>query len=161
MSTYFATGSVTGTVAAQNLVSIENPVGSGLLVCVDRARVRVVPGVLVATAYQYQFARTTGLPTGATTITAAKISSAMPVATAIVRSAPTATAAGGSPLGQCPSSLFLGAAVSGFVPIGQSDLWESSDPAIIAPGEALVVLATGNLTTLTHFPLLGWREVSQ
>lgn len=153
-----ATLQIAGTVAAQNLLSIENPVASGKVVYVRRITISGMATASVAVNYQYLLGRTTAVPTGGTTLTAQKRQTADAAAAAIVRQAPTATAAAGS---IWAGSGFLSSA-SATIPAGQLSAWDSvgneNDDIVLAAGEGLLVSAGGNATNARHSIALVWEE---
>lgn len=160
MSDFLATsGGITGSVAAQNLLSIENPVGNTWNVFVKNINAQGAVVALSAAVFSYKASRTTGAPSGGISITAfSKVSSA--TATAVLRSAPTATAAGGA-LSSVNAGTLLGLAASGsFTPaqLGMFDTEETDDAIMLAPGEALLVHAEANSADWTHYVNIEWAE---
>lgn len=147
---------VAGTVAAQNLASIENPAASGKTVYVRRIKVSASATAAAAVNFQYLLGRTTATPTGGTAQTSGKLLSSSGAAVAIIRLSPTATAAAGP---------FWAAA--GMVLQSQSyypteyKAWDSTqdvDDITLVAGEGLLVSAGGNDTDLSHTVSFFWGE---
>lgn len=145
-----------GATAAANLVSLENPAASGKTVSIGRVYI-TVSSVAATTAHaNIHLGRTTALPSGGTTQTIQKDRTADSVASAIVRSAPTATAATGS---MRITTIGWGGANPNSPSI--LELIEAAQPPIIlAVGEALLVRTDGANDADYRFTVnWAWREL--
>lgn len=152
-----ASGAIAGTAGAQNLMSIENPVGSTVNVYIKRVVVSVVSNAAATTKYQYTLGRTTAVPTGGTILGIQKKRTSFATAQAITRQAPTATAVAGS---IWTSAGMVSAANSTVLPqlLEAVNPQEEIDDIVLAPGEGLLVAATGNDTDITHSVSMTWQE---
>ena len=151
------TGVIAGTVAAQNLVSIENPVASGKTVYVKRFRITAVGVAAAPTSYRYTLGRTTAVPTLGTVLTAQKRATADATPVAIVRSVPTATAATGSYW----SGAGVLSSVNATMPLAAHEALaelRESDDIVLAAGEGLLLIAEANDTDLRHTIAICWEE---
>lgn len=154
---YFASSdAIAGSIlAAQNLLTIENPSSSGINVCVDKIEVHGILSVLSLLVFQYKVGRTTALPSGGTTLTAQAGDTAMSP-TAIVKTGSTATLAAGYIWTASPSIMVTG--------VGQSVAYNAvaynnpNVPIMLAPGEALLIQVDISLTTWTHYVNIHWCE---
>lgn len=156
-----ATALITGAASAQNLLSIENPVGSGVQVIVKKMTVGGVVNAVATTIFLYRMGRNNTFPTGGTTVTATKRETDDPSPVAIVRSAPAGSitntmwsAAPGVVLGT------LAATAVSFVPNVLCAINSDSDTQdiVLQPGEALILLADTNTTGWRHYVTVGWQE---
>jgi len=151
------TGVIAGTVAAQNLVSIENPVASGKTVYVKRFHITAVGVAAASTSYRYTLGRTTAVPTAGTVLTAQQRATADAAPVAIVRSVPTATAATGSYW----SGAGVLSAVNATMPLAELEALRElreSDDIVLAAGEGLLLIAEANDTDLRHTAAICWEE---
>jgi hypothetical protein len=152
-------GQIAGAASTQNLLSIENPTGSGKTVAVKRIEVQG-PTVTVSLTlkFLYLVGRTTGLPTVGTTLTAQKRATADATAVAVVRQGPTATAATGN--------MWSGTGEQLFTAVGSGNAFQNiafgesreSDDVLLAPGEGLLVRAETNNTGYFHSVDVSWEE---
>lgn len=163
-----STNLVTGSGSAQNIASIENPTASVKTVIIKRLTLGGVVNAVSSTAFLYKVGRTTGVPSSGTTLTIQKRDSNDPTASAIVRSGPTATAAGGSIWVGSPGIVLgtgilgNGAAIAGTNPYFTTlDSTLEINDIILAPGEGLLFTADANSTSWVHFSTFWWQEVSR
>ena len=154
---YFGSGTITGSATTQNLISLENPSGSGRNLYLNRVLVNGTLSDKFTTPFVYRLARTTALPTGGTLQTSQKRDSGDSSAVGVVRLAPTATAAAGSLWTGCPGvsdkTTFFQSLTD---PVFTS---EEKREIVLAPGEAVVVIANANATTWSHWTNIHWNEV--
>ena len=151
--------SLTGAAGTQFILTIECPV-STVNVYVKRVTISITTnGATALTNYIYSLGRTTGLPTGGTTLTAQKKTTAFPAAAAIVRTAPTVTAATGSMI-NVQGSIYqnntadVARLVEVFNNVGGSEL----DDIVLVNGEGLLLSATGNDVDIQHIVSIEWQE---
>lgn len=150
---------ITGAAAAQNLLSIENPSASGVTVAVKRVEIQGQFGSTTAstTKFLYSVTRTTALPSAGTALTSQKHATADGTAKAIVRTAPTATAATGPLWSIGPGVGNANDPASGLqLPVFAEG--KESDDLLLAPGEALLVAAAANTTAWAHSVDVSWEE---
>lgn len=166
---YFAaTDLINGNVAAQNLLSIENPAVASpptsvpaRLVVVRFVAARGISAAAAIVPFLYRLARTTapGFPSAGTPLTAQKRRSIDPAPVAIVRSGPTATGAAGCIASAQPGLVITAAGAA--VP-SETDLVKATQPdprcIILAPGEAVLVSADANTADWRHSVCVEWHE---
>lgn len=159
-----ATPRTLGTAATpQNIASIENPTGSGLIVAIRKLYlVMDSTAVLVSVAPSIQLSRPAALPTGGTSIVPVKHDSAYGAAASIVRAgtasdggaATAITATAGSPPLSTALTMRLHTAVGQVL---QDRMWlidpsmEERDHIILAPGESVLVQGVVASAATTHF----------
>jgi len=148
---------ITGAVAAQNLLTLENPSGSGINIYINRIAVGGVIASNSTIVFTYDVLRTSGLPTGGTTLSLATIDSSNPAATAVIRQEPTATGTGGLFWTISPGLVSNKGSMStnnfeAFRPM------EEDSEIILAPGEGLLVMANANSTDWYHWVSILWSE---
>lgn len=156
---YFAnSGIINGAAAAQNLLSIENPIGSNKSVFITRIDVNGMIAANFSTAFLYSVTRTTAIPSGGTVLTAQKRKTTDSANSAIVRQAPTATEATGSIWVGSP-----GLTVAGY---NSSPKYETSFTTenedfeiLLTPGEGLLVNAGVNAVGWRHYVNIRWSEI--
>ena len=159
----------------QNLFTIENPVGSGVVVKVRRMSLQMdATAVLTAVSCQFKTFRTTGIPSGGTTLTIPEFVTSGAAAAAICRGATasdggaataiTATASGGALWHQM--AMRMHTLVGQMLAEDESlipNLCEGT-PIELAAGEALVVQVSnataGNNAATNHYIVnCAWQEV--
>lgn len=156
---YFAsTSQIVGSAVAQNLLTIENPSGSNVDIFINRIFVNGVLGSNSAVVFLYRINRTSALPTGGTTLTETNRNTADVSATAVVRQAPTATAAGGTLWSNAPGVSFIPVGVSNTNNIETFNPRDEDAEIALLPGEALLVSAQANSTSWTHWVNIYWSE---
>lgn len=154
---YFGSSLIAGTAATQNLVSLENPVGSGRNIYLNRVVVNGTIGDKFTTPFVYSVTRTAGLPTGGTTQTAQLRSTSDAAPIGVIRTAPIATAATGALWTGSPGLFDKGAFFQSLVESVAT--FEEKKEVIIAPGEAILITAGPNAITWSHWVNLHWNEV--
>jgi hypothetical protein len=159
---YFtATGPIGGSVSAQNLLSLENPVGSGINVLVHKIRAHGVVTAISTGNVEYRLSRTTALPSSGTVLTPMKRLGAEPANVAVARSGPTATST--TNYAKRISAGLLITAVGQLEPqiveMFQAD--EEQYAIRLAPNTAILVDASANLAAWSHYVEIEWTEVSQ
>jgi hypothetical protein len=161
MTTSFRT---LGTAATpQNIFTIENPAGSAVLVAVRRLSIQMDTTVALATVVpSFKTSRTTGLPTGGTTLAATKFDTTHANAVAIARggnasdggvaTAITATPVAGA-AGWTQMQTRLHTAVGQVITpdLALIPMLSESDPIILRAGEALVVQGITASAATSHF----------
>jgi len=156
--TYFAaTGAIAGSVVAQNLLSIENPVASPSRVFLRRVRAQSASTVATI-VFWYKLTRTVGMPTLGVVLPAVLHTTSDFAPQAIVRSSPTAVSTGDTATLLTPGALITAAgdAPSTIYPV--FDSVSEDDAMILDPGEAAVIIAIANLVTINHFIDIMWGE---
>jgi hypothetical protein len=151
------TGLITGSTSIQNLVTLENPVGSGRTIYSNKMEVNGVVSGASSTLFSYRIRRTTGLPTGGTILTPQKRRGIDLNAVGIVRQLPIVTADSGTMWATTPG---LG------IPDGKSwsNTFEVMDTElerheiVLSPGEALLFSADENGTNWRHWINIVWAE---
>lgn len=164
---YFAsTDLITGAVAAQNLLTIENPIIAtpppstpAVNVVIHRVTARGICAAISTTAFLYRLRRTTTIPSGGVVLTAQKRRSADPAPQAVLRLAATATGAAGTIAAEAAG--FVITAAGQFLP-PDSDLMGAVQPdhrcIILAPGEGLLISADINTVDWSHWAEIEWHE---
>lgn len=153
-----AAASITGSGSAQNLMSIENPSDSTIIIRVRTFQLRGVwTGALAGSSYLYKVGRTTGMPSAGTTLTVTGFDSLNATSVAVVRSAPTATLSDTLwSYQQAPAM----SAVGDFQPaIGEPSLMDPTGADfVLRPGEGILGMADANATGWHHSFALTWIE---
>jgi hypothetical protein len=158
-SYYAGSNLIPGSAATQNLFSIGNPIGSSVSIRVYRMDVRGNTTSNSSTAFLYKLRRTSGLPSGGTILSSVNRESSDPAASGIIRSAPTATATGGSLWSAAGGTYSNNAGLSlSNVHQGLMVNFERNE-FVLAPGEGLVVTADANTINWTHVVNVAWNEV--
>jgi hypothetical protein len=149
---------VAGLASAQNLLSIENPSASGVTVAIKRVEIQGVfaSTTASATAFLYHVGRTTAIPSAGTALTAQKHQTTDAAPKAIVRTAPTATAATGDLWTTAPGTGSSNSPAMLPVPLFAES--RESDDLLLAAGEALLVRADTNTTNWRHSVDVSWEE---
>jgi hypothetical protein len=160
LGTYFASsGAITGSAGAQNLLSIENPSASGVILLINRASIQGILTALSGLVFTYSMSRTTAIPSGGTVITSVKRRALDATAQGIVRVGPTATAVAGVFASFTPG-VVLGITLSGTsapVPI-EFNSGDDNSAIVLDEGEGIVIQAGANLVTWSHFVSIQWEE---
>lgn len=150
---YAVSGIVSGAVALQTLLSLENPVDSNVNVILRRVRVQGLLAAL-ASAPSYNIGRTTAAPTGGAILEATKMltSEAAPMAVARSDSSATLVApfASGTPGGT------FGALLTGLLSPQPMTLFDGL--MYLRAGEAVAIQATANLVSWKHYVTFEWTE---
>ena len=155
---YFGSGLITGAAAPQNLVTLENPTASGKTIYLNRIIVNGTIADKFSTPFVYRLSRTTALPTGGTTQTIQKRDSTDTAAVGVIRTAPTVTAAAGSIWTGSPG---LADKLTYFQSLTDPvATFEEKKEIVIAPGEAIVIIAEANAIVWSHWVNIHWNEVS-
>ena len=152
-----ATTLINGAASAQNLLSIENPTGSGKIVIVKRLGVTAVVVAVAATNFLYRLGRHNGFPTNGTTITATKRLTSDPDPVAIVRQSPGGSITNNMWVGS-PGSVITAVGHMQPFPLCAIDTNNDIGDVILHPGEALIMLADANDTDWRHFSHVLWQE---
>ena len=155
---YASTGIITGSLSAQNLLSLQNPSASGVRIGVKNIRIHGIVTALSTGVFSYSFSRTSGAPSGGSTLSSVKKFTSSAAATGVARSSPTATATGGAVKTSLPGALLT--AVGVFTPVVHM-LYESDsdeNDIVLDENESLVVQAGANLLTWSHVVDIEWRE---
>jgi len=157
---FAATGPVTGAVGAQNLLSIENPNGSGVNVFIYKIRAHGMVTAVSVGNVEYRLSRTTALPSGGTILTPMKRIGA-DTAVGVVRSGPTATST--TNYGKRIAAGLLTTAAGAFIPsLGEMfEAWEQQYALRLAPNNAILVDVSANLVTWSHYVEIEWGEDTQ
>jgi hypothetical protein len=151
-------GAIAGTVAAQNLISIENPAASTITLYIKRILISSAATSAASVKFLYRIGRTTAIPTGGTVLTDQKKATSNPAAQGIARLVPTATAATGN-MDAVFGPVLQNAASIGFTGyIFQS--YSPADDIVLEPGEGLLVYADGNDVDLSHVVSITRQEGS-
>lgn len=155
---YFAsTSKIAGSVSAQNLLTIENPLGSTVDVFINRIFVNGVLDSTSSIVFLYKISRTTAVPTSGTILTEANRNLADVAASAIVREGSTATAAAGYFWANSPG-LTTNRGPTNVNNIESFSPREEEAEIVLAPGEGLLVSAQANATSWTHWVNIFWAE---
>jgi len=141
-----ATGPIAGSIAAQNLLSLTNPAAGTKTVL--PLRLWVSAGVVAAVGFSYAAGRTSGPSTAGTVLTAGLGDSAL-AASGIVRLGPTATMGAGLIWSGSPG---LTGQLVQLVPV------DFDRELQLNAGQSLLVMASANDLTLTHFVSVSWCE---
>lgn len=164
---YAATsGAVGGSVSAQTLLTIENPLGSGARVAVRRASVAGVLSGSSVLVFSYRVGRTTGLPSGGTTVTSQRFDSTAVAPVAVVRRGPTATAAAGDMWSGAPApAILIGLPITAITvgPVFRESAFSTEDEneaVLLVPGEALVARVEANAPAWAHTVNFTWSEAT-
>lgn len=158
---YFAaTGQITGSASDQNLLTIENPVGSNVDIFINRIFVNGVLSGVSSVQFLYKISRTTALPTGGVVLNAASRNTSNPSATAVIRETPTATAAAGEFWVNSPGLSTLRFAMN-TNNIETFNPREEDAEIVLNPGEALLILTEANSTSWSHWVNILWTEADR
>jgi hypothetical protein len=153
-----STGRITGSAAAQNLVSIENPAASGKTLYIRKIKISASCVAAAIVNFQLRLGRTTATPTAGTTQTAQKRATADATPVGIVRSGPTATAATGTLWAAAGPSFQNNPTVYA----SEITAWDSEgDPSIdisLAATEGLLVSAEANDVDFIFTVSFEWGE---
>lgn len=137
-------------------MSIENPASSEQLVYINKATLKGTTSAQSAILFMYHLGRTTAMPTGGTLASIQKSRSTIEPGQAIVRVAPSATAASGDKWTDS-----YGPFSTGIIPLPLSDCINSrgeDDDEILEPGEALLFWIDANAITFKHWANIRWQE---
>jgi hypothetical protein len=156
---YASSALITGAATEQELLTLENPAGSGRTMYVNRVEVNGVIDSRFTTAFLYRVERTSALPTGGTTLTAQLRDTSDSAAVGVVREEPTATSAAGSIWVGSPGVLTKdGLHTNGIFQAVAT--FEERKEIVLAEGEAVVVVAAANSTDWEHWVTIQWNEVA-
>lgn len=157
---YAATSIVGGAIVSQNLLTIENPASSGRTIYINRVEVSGTIRPWFTAPFLYRFDRTTGLPSGGTSLTAQLRDTSDLSPVGIVRQSPTsATAAAGSLwVGSAGLMTNLGQSTNGISKV--SATFDERKEIVLAEGEAVVLVAEANAVTWSHWIVVQWNEVA-
>lgn len=150
---------VTGAALVQNVVTIENPVGSGRSIYIDSVDINGLSATNFTTPFLYRIARSTGVPTGGTIVSSQGVKSSYPAAVAIVRTLPTVTAAAGNLWVGSPGVNNTGAQANRPKETTSFVVSEDDKEILLASGEALIMIADVNSTNWRHYANIRWSEV--
>lgn len=148
---------INGSASAQNLFSIENPVASGKFVIVRKMGVGGTVAAVTTALFVYRMGRNNVFPTGGTPITATKRSSSISAPVAIVRSAPA---------GSVTNNMWTSSPGTYVTAVGHMaattymaiDSLDDEGDILLAPGEALIMIADSNDTDWRHYGFVRWQE---
>lgn len=155
---YAATTLIAGQASAHNLFSIENPSGSGKFVIVRRMGVNGVAAAVATALFVYRMGRASVFPSGGITQPATKRLSSQPSPVAIVRA---------SPAGGVSDNMWTGSPGTLITAVGHVtshplqlalDAVDDEGDVVLAPGEALIMIADANDTDWRHFGSVRWQE---
>lgn len=150
---------LTGSAAAQNIASIENPAASGKVLYVRRIKVSASATAAAIVNFQIRLGRTTAVPTGGTTQTAQQRATADAAAVGIIRSGPTATAATGNLWAAAGPSFQNNPTVYA----SEISAWDSQsleeEDIVLAAGEGLLLFAEANDVDFNLTVSFSWGEV--
>jgi hypothetical protein len=152
-----ATALIAGTAGVQNLASIENPVASGRTVFVTRVQLMGVSNSTANAKFLYRVGRSSGVPTGGSTLGIQEHRLAGDSPVAIARSGPTATAATGDMWVGTPGVFTTGTPATP-VALDAFRGFRETDDITLAAGEGLLVRADGNDTDWSHSVVFSWQE---
>lgn len=156
---YFSnSGLITGAASTQNLLSIENPSGSGKSVYITQIDVNGSVSAVSSVSFLYNITRTSSLPSSGTILSSQKRKTTDTSPSAIIRENPTATASSGSIW-----SGFPGFAVTGFESRSKNNIafcaTDEDYEILLLPGEGLLVNVGSNSIDWKHFVNIRWCEV--
>ena len=159
------------TVATQNLLTIENPVGSTIVTAIRSLNFMTDSTVALTTVSpQIKTSRATGMPSGGTILSAVKYKTAYVGATSVIRGATASDGGAATPITATPGDTFWSQfldrqpTAAGFVahpaylmvPDPGTDLRQ----LLLYPGEAAMVQSVGALPATTHIVLnVNWLEI--
>lgn len=155
---YFSTSTlINGNAVAQNLFTIENPIGSGRSIYINQIDVNGMSTANFSTPFLYSVTRLVGLPTGGTVTPAQKRKTSDLSPSAIIRQLPTATLASGA--------LWVGSAgivANGYTNRPKTELSfvteDESFEILISEGESICVVAAANSVNWRHYINIRWSE---
>ena len=163
---YYAGSSlITGSASAQNLLTLENPAGSTTNIRLDRVIIKGYPVGTSTIGFLYSMNRTTGLPSGGTSLTIEQRLTTEPAAQGVVREQPMATAASGNFWVGSPGVFLSGGGSGGPAGSASANLetlearFEREEITVL-PGEAIVIRAGANSTDWRHWVNISWFEVT-
>jgi hypothetical protein len=157
---YFGSALIIGTILTQNLISLENPSGSGRNLYLNRIIVNGTLNSVFSTPFIYSLTRTTGLPTGGTIQSSQKRNTLDGAPVGIVRVSPTATAASGTIWTASPGVRAGGVGGGSFFQAIKESIatFNEQKEIVIAPGEGLLITAGPNSIDWRHWANLHWNE---
>jgi len=156
---YFGSDLITGSASDQNLISLENPAGSGINIYLNRVIINGTVTARFTSTFVYRLSRTTGLPTLGTVQTAQLRASSDIAPSGIIRLVPTATAAAGNLWTGSPGVLTK----DGSHHKGTSEAvatFEERKEIILAPGEGILIAADANDSNWSFWANLHWYETA-
>ena len=155
---YAATGAISGTSGGQTIATIHNPSASTTVLRVFRAAVRGTPSALASVGpFLYHIVRTTGVPTGGSSVTAGQQISSASAPQGVVLTSSTATASGGDFWVGTPGSALSLVGVAPGGPVEDPLKDPIIDIALLA-GEALMVRTDAASVNWTHWVYFVWSE---
>lgn len=153
---------IVGSATRQNLVSIYCTTSQAANVAIKRVNIQQATTAIVAQLLTYQYvvgrASSSGAPTAGTVITQQKRQTADALSIAVVRSSPTTTMATGQMWADNPGTIMTGVGQLTQAPLIFGAEGREDDDVILTPGEALLIVAEANATTLKHSVDLSWVE---
>lgn len=156
---YASTSLIAGSATEQELLSLENPIGSGRTIYINRVDVSGTIDFSFTTPFLYRFERTTVLPSGGTTLTDQLRDTSGSVAVGIAREEPTAISAAGSIWVGSPGVLTKdGQHNSGIFQAYAT--FDERKEIVLAEGESVVIVAEANAVDWEHWVTIQWNEVN-
>ena len=155
---YASSALIRGKKVEHELVSIENPIGSGRIIYINKIEVNGVIDTRFTTAYLYRVGRTVGLPTGGTLLISQLRDTSGQAAIGIVREKPTATSAAGSIWVGSPGIFAKHGSFTNGIFKAIATFNERKE-VILAEGEGIVVIAEANHKNWEHWVTIQWNEV--
>lgn len=148
---------INGSASAQNLFSIENPTGSDKFVIVRKMGVGGTVAAVAAALFVYRMGRSNTFPSGGSIITATKKQTSSPNPVAIVRSAPAGSVTNNMWVSS-PGTLITAAGRGIAMTYMAIDAFDDEGDVVLAPGEALIMIADNNDTDWRHYGFIRWQE---
>jgi len=154
---YFGSDLILGSGSIQDLITLENPIGSGLNLYINKITINGTVDSRFTTAFLYRISRTTGLPSGGTTQTPQLRNSNDTSPTGIIRTSAIVTSATGNLWTGSPGIMTKDGSHN--VRLEAIAAFEEKKEIVLIPGEGVVISADPNSSSWRHWINLHWNEV--